>query len=271
MADTPVPTPYAKFAFDTEFFEVVGTHAAVGPTAAQRRAEEESSKQEAYNAGYSAGLAEAQKAGQADLAQLQQNLQNTLMALQKSQNERETQLLNQMLTFTRTSLHRIVGHAAEHYGAEMLESHLRSLLDKLKADESLTLRIHPAARGFHEKLQLPQAAILGLPMQINPDSSLGPTDAVVEWRNGGVESRLASHLAELDALLLSVGAQALPMNVAPPPPPSQSDGTEPSPAAPTRSQPANDAEPMMDQAAQAAKARAAELLGDEDLVDALKS
>jgi flagellar biosynthesis/type III secretory pathway protein FliH len=271
MADTPTPTPYAKFAFDTEFFEVVGTHshAAVGPTAAQRRAEEENTRQEAYNAGYNAGLAEAQKAAQGDLAQLQQNLQNTLLALQKSQNEREVQLLNQMLTFTRVSLHRIVGHAAEHYGAEMLESHLRSLLDKLKTDESLTLRIHPTARGFHEKLQLPQAAILGLPMQINPDSSLGPTDAVVEWRNGGVESRLSTHLAELDSLLLSVGAQALPMNVAPPPSP-QTEGPETaSTKASSAPQPLS-GEPL-DDAEQAAKARAAELLGDEDLVDALKS
>lgn len=265
MPDTPAP--YAKFAFDTEFFEVVGQHT-VGPTAAARKELEEQQRQQAHNDGYAAGVAEGQKQAQADLAQLQQNLQNTLIALQKAQAEREVQLLAQTLTLVRASLHRIIGHAAEHYGPELLETHLRNLLDSLKADESLTLRIHPGARGFHEKLQLPQAAILGLPMQIVPDAALGPTDAVVEWRNGGVESRLASHLAELDSLLLGVGAAPLPLSVAPPPPPGQAAAEQPAGA--PQSPPPAGGEPLSDAEA-AAKARAAELLGDDDLVEALKS
>jgi|GEM_PF-4821990 len=282
MADTNAPS-YTRFSFDNEFFEVVS------PNMPPMMRSVESVRQQGYEEGYTTGLKEGQTQAQADLARLQQHMQNTLAALQKTQTEREQQLLNQCLTLVHASLRRIIGHAAEHYGAEMLENHLRALLPLVKADETLTLRIHPSAQGYHEKLQLPQASIMGLPMQVVADGSLGPTDAVVEWRNGGVEGKLATHLAEVEKLLRGAGAAPLPeethVNLNPPTPeetaamreaqtatapqaPQADEQPEQSPETPQQAGDADDT--PITQAEKAARSRAAELLGDDELVDALK-
>lgn len=269
---TNPPSSYTKFGFDTEFFELVQgqktpASATATPvvTAADLQAQEQAERQRIYDEGFTAGMAEGQQQAQADLAQLQQHLQNALLALQTAQNEREEQLLTQTLSLLRVSLHRIVGQVADNYGPELLEHHLRTLLPLLKADEVLTLRIHPAARGFHEKLGLPQAAIMGLPMNIVSDPALGQTDAVVLWANGGVESKLETHMIAVDQLLAGAGTHMLNvehktnLNVLP--------AAAPRPAVKEADEPADD----MDTAARAAKARADALLGDEDdLVDALK-
>jgi len=285
------PTPYTKFGFDTEFFELVqgqqgNTTSSGMPSSPQAQAKlVEEARQQAYAEGYTKGLAEGQVQSQTDLAQLQQNLQNTLLALQASQTEREEQLLVQMLSLMRVSVHHMLGHVAVFLGPELLEHHLRALLPMLTQDETLTLKIHPAARGFHEKLGLPQAAIMGLPMNIVADPSLGHTDAVIQWANGGVESKLAQHLASFDALLAGAGAQMLSTEhkanlgpVAVPPATPAAPVAPPVAVAPSSADRAVEAEvpgilpDVEDEAERAAKARANALLGDEDdeMVDALK-
>lgn len=271
-------SPYTKFAFDTEFFELVagqpGTTTAATP--AQLRAQIEESKQQAYDEGYTKGLAEGQTQSQSDLAQLQQHLQNTLLALQTVQTEREEALLTQVLSLMRVTLHHLIGQAVVHYGPELLEHHMRTLLPLLRVDEALTLRIHPSARGFHEKLGLPQAAIMGLPMHISADPALGITDAVVQWANGGAESKLAQHLEAVDVLLAGAGVHIMEIT----PRPNLGVMSE----APVASvQPMQQAVPQvsaavpslmpdLDEAEKAARARANALLGDDDdeLIDALK-
>ena len=294
-------TPYTKFGFDTEFFELVqgqkvATDTIMPSSTTQLRTQLEQQRQDGFTEGHAAGLAEGmaqglaqgQEQAQADLAQLQQHLQNTLMTLQTAQTEREEQLLTQTLGLMRVTLHHLVGHAASHYAPELLEHHLRSLLPLLVKDEMLTLRINPAARGYHEKLGLPQAAIMGLPMHIQTDMSLGQTDAVVQWSNGGAESKLNDHLVAVDALLSGSGAQILPVAprpdlespVAAPAPPAPEVRTAPTPDMPqapapeafvAAPEPAAVEADMETQAEHAARARANALLGDDDdLVDALK-
>ncbi|MBI1308792.1 MAG: hypothetical protein GC129_02890 [Proteobacteria bacterium] len=272
MADLPTPPTHQKYTFDTEFFEVVGDAKSPSPTATRAPASMPANpRQKAYDEGYTTGLKEGQQQAQADLAQLQQHLQSTLTALQKTTEERESTLATQMLALLRTTLYRQVGDLMSHYPDELLEQHLRSVLPLIKADESLTLRIHPAARGYHEKLQLPQASILGLPMHIITDPSLGLTDAVVEWKNGGVESKVAQHFKALDQLLAAAGAALLPT---PPMPTEATPAAKPAtPAAATgaaATPPPAATGSAVEQATQASQSRAAELLGDEELVDALK-
>jgi flagellar biosynthesis/type III secretory pathway protein FliH len=226
-------------------------------------------RQQAYADGMAAGIVEGQNQAQADLAVVQQHMQNALMALQEAVTQREEQILTQVLSLMRVTLHQLVGLLAVTMGPELLEHHLRALLPLLKTDETLTLRVHPLARGFHEKLGLPQAAIMGVPMHIVNDATLGHTDAVILWANGGVESKLELHLAEVDRLLLGAGAQALAtdhkpnLNALSVPVEADSHTAKGVPVV----APASD----MDEATLAAKARANALLGDEDdLVDALK-
>lgn len=288
---TTPTTPYAKFGFDTEFFELVQgqqggtTNTGVPASPATQAKMVEEARQSAYAEGYAKGLEEGQAQAQTDLAQLQQHLQNTLLALQSSQTEREEQLLVQMLSLLRVSVHQLLGHVAVYLGPELLEHHLRALLPLLVSDEALTLKIHPAARGFHEKLGLPQASIMGLPMNIVSDPAMGHTDAVVQWTNGGAESKLAKHLESFDALLAGVGAQMLSTE--------HKANLSPQAAAPIAAAPVPRAVPsaadrvpevdavsdevpgilpdVEDEAQKAAKARADALLGDDDeMVDALK-
>ena len=280
-------TPYTKFGFDTEFFELVQglgdaqagapagapKVAAMPATMAQLKVQMEEARQEAYAEGYAVGMSEGQNQAQADLAQLQQHLQNALLALQTAQNEREEHLLAQCLSLLRVTLHHVVGQAMANYGPEMLEYHLRALLPLLKNDEALTLRIHPAARGFHEKLGLPQASIMGLPMHVTSDPNLGPTDAVILWANGGVESKLAQHLDAVDTLLAGAGAHMVNIehkaNLSPLPDVVKAQlHVQAQQVANVAAEPVM---PDMDEAEKAARARANALLGDEDeLVDALK-
>ena len=267
-------TPHPKFTFDTEFFEVVGGAVAGKPITAPSTPgprNPETIRQQAYAEGHAAGLVEGQQQAQADLARMQQHLQSTLHALQETVTQREAQLLNLLLGLLQGTLEHVLGHAAQHYGPEVLEHHLRQLLPLVKTDEALTLRIHPSAQGYHEKLGLPHANILGLALRIIPDASLGAVDASMEWQHGGVEARLAEHGAAIQQLLAAAGATPLPKPIfstaatpvptALPTPPLAS----PTPATPTPV--AND---PLTAAEQERKARAAALLGDDDLVDALK-
>lgn len=282
----PGSANYTKFGFDTEFFELVPGQQGGGVAAVasnpQNKAKLEEARREGYDEGYAVGLAEGQKQAQADLAQVQQHLQNTLMALQTAVTEREQVLLTQVLSLLRQTLHHLVGHAVRHYPAEVFEHHLRTLLPLLTGTETLTLRIHPSARGYHEKLALPQASIMGMAMHLTSDASLGPTDAVVEWANGGVENKLELHLKAVDELLRGVGVADLPVA------PRADLSATPAAAPETDAQPAEkpsatppttltgseaaDAADLESAAARAARERARQLLGDDadELVDALK-
>ena len=278
-------TPYTKFGFDTEFFELVQSQkglsgGAAAPATAQQKAQLEDIRRAGYDEGYATGLVEGQKQAQADLALVQQHVQNTLMSLQKATQEREEELLRQTLTLLRQTLHHMVGHAVRHYPSELFEHHLRTIIPLLGGDQSLTLRIHPSARGYHEKLALPQASIMGMPMNLKSDASLGPTDAVVEWTNGGVEAKLAQHLAAVDDLLAGAGAALLPVESRPDLSPQAATlapqaARDTDLAPPLTDQPPVASEPAADiesAAASAARDRARQLLGDDDddLVDALK-
>lgn len=272
---TPPTSPHRKFGFDTEFFELVGgTRASGDGISAPTQPSEpdaEALRQEAYAEGHAVGLAEGQTQAQADLARLQQHLQNTLLALQQANDTREEQTLNTLLGLMQRTLTHLIGHAAQHYGPEVLEHHLRQLLPLARTDETLTLRVAPQAIGYHEKLGLPQATILGITLRVATDSTLGPVDAIMEWQHGGVEARLPEHIAELEALLRAAGAQSLP------PAPLNLAAT-PSPAAPlaapvsatSAALPVTEAHTALNTAAEAMAERAAALLGDDDLVDALK-
>ncbi len=274
-----LPVPRTKFTFDTEFFEVVGTGRNAAPVQLPTTRTNEAKVQQAFTEGHAAGLQEGQQQAQADLARLQQHLQNTLHALQQSKAEAEQQMLKDMLGLVQATLHTLLGHASFHYGPEVLEHHLRSLLPLARTEEQLTLRLHPGARGYHEKLGLAQATIMGLPLRIVPDPNLGPVDAVIEWSHGGVEARLADHTNAVNTLLAAAGASPIPATdflsplglgpttatVAPTMP---SSAPAPSPATPSAK--AVVADDLLDQAARERTARAAALLGDDDLVDALK-
>lgn len=275
--------PYSKFAFDTEFFEVVS--GGIPGTAVRSPGQvQEELRQQAYAEGVAAGQAEGHAMAEAEVVRLQAYIASVTARLEDMLSERERTLLHQMLGFVRGTLQHVLGQAVKYYPDELLAHHLQTLVPLAKTGEALVLRINPQARGFHEKLSLPQANILGVPMQIVPDPALGLTDALLEWQHGGLESKAVQHLAWLNDLMTAAGAAPIPVpeatyavrdmglggarsnqHVEPP----LHTGT----AAPTL--PTATALTTMDDAAQAAlqasKDRAAALLGDDELVDALKT
>lgn len=253
MSNPPQSEKFEKFAFDNDFFElaVMGTPAAAAQAAApvQRMPKNiEAAHKQGYEEGFAEGQKQAQAAAAADMAILQQHMAAGTRALETATQQVEESFVTRGLSLLRVSLHRLMGNAAQHYPDQILEHHLRLLVASLRTSEDLTLRIHPQARTYHEKLGLAQANIQGTPFHIIPDSSLGPTDCLIEWSRGGLEAKLAEHLAKLDELLKQTGAENLP-----------------TPALPTA-----EATNPVKQATTEADQRAKQLLGDDDLVDALK-
>lgn len=246
-----------KYVFATDFFDVAMMDGLASAAPAAPRLPR--NLQEARDEGLKEGLAQGRAEGEAILQQELTALKAQVAALTSQLSGQyaawELSLTNMALSLIRATLHRLIGHAAAHYSDQVLEQHLRNLLKQLTQGEPLTLRVHPQARGYHEKLGLPQASIGQLAFRIVADDKLGPTDVVIEWPGGGLESKLAEHMANLDALLAQAGADTsletpgLPANSTLQAPP------EPSP---------------LEAAAATTKSRAAELLGDDELVDALK-
>ena len=283
--------PYSKFAFDTDFFEVVAGGVPGTATRSPSQVQEEL-RQQAYAEGMAVGQAEGQAMAQAEAVHFQAYFASMTAQLEGMLAEREQALLHQMLGFVRGTLQHVLGQVVKYYPDELLAHHLQTLVPLAKAGETLVLRINPQARGFHEKLGLPQANILGVPMQIVPDPTLGLTDALLEWQHGGLESKAAQHMAWLNDLLMAAGAAAIAVpevtyaarDVARE---MRADGQQSgglSGGGEKSAIPAGTAAPMPPPAAtpptvddvaqaalQASKDRAAALLGDDELVDALKN
>ncbi len=185
------------------------------------------------------------------MAQRLTALADQLTQAQKAWEERS---VRQLLVLWHGSFSRLLGQAVQHYPEQILEQHLKSLLPLITTGEDLTLRINPGARHFHDKLGLAHAHISGHEFRIVDDHSLPVTDCVVEWRSGGLEARVHDHEKLMAELLVQAGANV----EAPPPHPAGA------PAA------AETATGPVAEAATAAKTRASELLGDDELVEALK-
>jgi flagellar biosynthesis/type III secretory pathway protein FliH len=240
---------YSKFGFDNEFFELdVAGGLSGGPARVdiieQVRAE-----------AYAAGLNEGKNVATAEVADLTKRLTALTGQLTQAQAAWEERSLRQLLTLWHASFSRLLGQAAQHYPEQLLEQHLKNLLPLIRTGEELTLRIHPNARHFHEKLGLAHAHISGHNFRIVDDHSLPPSDCVVEWHCGGLEARVDEHQKLIAELLSSAGA---PVQA---PEPDAAATPAPQTAAPQQA-PAPASSP--------AKSRAAELLGDDELVDALK-
>lgn len=255
MSDPKILPPdqkFEKFAFETEFFAVADMDGLAAAPRLPRNIQE--AKEEGLREGLARGRAEGEAILQEELAALKQQVATLAERLSAEHAQWTADLTRQGLNLLRVTLHHLLGHAAAHYSDQVLEHHLRDLLSRLQQGEGLTLRVNPQAKGYHEKLALPQASIGHIPFKIVADPSLGPTDVVMEWPGGGLESKLADHVAALDRLLESLGAAQLP--TAPLPAESKLEGpAEESPLA---------------TAVEKTKSRATELLGNDELVDALK-
>lgn len=265
MANPPATPPgnAQKFSFDTDFFDVTVAGGVVPRTNARQDQLVNAAREEGYAAGLSEGRAQAAQAAAVEMAELKNQLHRLTEGLTEAQTAWQSTLQKQCLSLIRVTLHHLLGHAAAHYPDQLFEHFLHELLDLLRTQEDLTLRLNPQARTYHEKLALSQASISGRPFQIQPDAALGPADIIIEWRTGGVEARLPDLLTRIDQLLLSAGATALPTPEVP-----SATGFTPS-ASPAVPEPAAPA--MEDLARQQADNRASALLGDDDdLADALK-
>ena len=253
MADAPKPEQkFEKFAFETEFFAVADLEGlAAAPKLPKNLAE---AREEGLREGLARGRSEGEAILQEELTQLRAVVDALTQRLSAEHAQWTAAMAQQGLSLLRVTLHHLLGNAAAQYSDQVLEHHLRDLLARLQHGEGLTLRIHPQARAYHDKLALPQASIGNIPFKIATDPALGPTDVVMEWPGGGLESKLADHVAALDALMEQAGASALP--------------TPPLPAETRLAQPAD--ESPLSAAVEQRKSRADELLGPDELVDALK-
>jgi flagellar biosynthesis/type III secretory pathway protein FliH len=186
---------FDKFQFDTDFFEVLT------PEEVLRAEEAEQSKEQAYNEGFTAGQNKVLQDMQQQLTQQLQTMHNISQQIQHQQDVYVVALGRQALQIINQTLHQILDHAAEHYPQEILEKHLRDVIPQVPGNMPLTLKIHPDATTFHEKLGAPEATIQGRTFTIQTDPNIAPGDCVVIWDNGGVEASLKQAKQSITQLL----------------------------------------------------------------------
>lgn len=273
-----------KFEFDTDFFEV---SVSTGDTTNRPPR----TMQEAEQRGYDRGMIEGQQQAVANnKQQITQHLNTLQQALSQAQASHEQfcdLLQKQVLGLVRTTLKMIGGHLAENYPEELLDHHLRACVDQARQGQTITLYLHPSARDYHQKLQSDQITINDVPLLIATSPHLAPTDCLLEWSNGGVEAQFADILKTLDSQLESLGAGIAPeappkaAKTAPVPPAEpkapEAPAEEPTPKTEASAEPEAAATPAEPEApAESAqpvdphKQKVDELLGDEELIDALK-
>ncbi|PIZ29815.1 MAG: hypothetical protein COY40_06060 [Alphaproteobacteria bacterium CG_4_10_14_0_8_um_filter_53_9] len=263
-----IPDKLPRFTFDNDFFELANVPGGPPKQAAAPGAEKKPPKniKEALEQGYAEGFAAAQAQSEAsyqtEVDELKTAANAILQTLQTAVTEASQSLTSSGLTLLRASLHHLVGHAAENYPEQILETHLKDIVTHLSSHEELTLRIAPSARGYHEKLGLTHANIQGVGFHIKEDSGLRNTDCVAEWRRGGIEAKLQDHLEKLEALLTNAGAAGGPVPVLEK---TKAPETEPQP-----SQDKTEAPPPPPEEPIKPTSLADELRADDDMVDALK-
>ena len=271
---------FDKFAFDNDFFDVavVGKSAALG--SAPKPPSLEDQKREAFENGLNEGRRQGEAALESKLAELQTTLQHVTEALAKAQTSYAANAQHSMLGLMRLMLHKIVGHAASHYPDDVLEHHLKHMLEHVQSESILTLKIHPQTAALHEKLGTPRLSLYGHHIRVEHDSRLAVGDCQVLWDAGGVDAKLEETLANVDGLLLKAGAKPypLPPKTGAPATAAPAQAAAPAPAAAPQQEAQNNAQqhtppatPAPPPAAAAAPLPSPEdLLGDDDLIDELK-
>jgi flagellar assembly protein FliH len=176
---------FSKFEFDTDFFEVSVSGSPLGKTLTENE-----KYQQAYAEGQAAGRQQAEQdlANQVETAL--QTLQQAALQMESSQKAYFRALHHQVNQSLTILLEQVLGHAAEHYPQELLDQHLREIIDQLQEETSLVLRLNPAAAEFHQNLAEKSTTIQGLTFTIQPDPALSPSECVVEWQSGGLEAKL---------------------------------------------------------------------------------
>lgn len=195
---------FDKFKFANDFFDVsIANPGKNGSPPVDKEAE-------AYTAGEAAG----RQAAEAEIANLQQQHQQFLTTLAQevkaSHEAFQTALTTQALTLVLHTCEQLLGDAAENYPADILDRHLRQLIENITETKNITLKLNPQAAEFHKKLAGKELELNNITMNLVHDTSLSPTDCVAEWHNGGLRYTLAELNEHFRALFSSAGGAPLP-------------------------------------------------------------
>ncbi|MDD9912633.1 MAG: FliH/SctL family protein [Alphaproteobacteria bacterium] len=186
---------FDKFQFDTDFFEVLS------PAEVAAAEEADQAREQAYEEGFAAGKQKQTQEMQTQLQQQIQALQSIADEVQHQQDAYTIALGRQALTIVTQVLNQLLDHAAENYPQDILEQHLKGIIAELPQNMPLTLKIHPDAATFHEKLQAPEATIQNCSFAIQTDPQIPLGDCVAIWENGGIEAGLSQAKQQLTDLL----------------------------------------------------------------------
>ncbi len=160
-------------------------------------------RDQAFEAGRSAGISEAEAMTERLLALAQQSLGDALLRIAGAQEEANDRLVREAVAVAVEVVRKLYPEMTRHHGLDELEALLHECLSHLDRDMRVTVRIAPelleTVRTRADKVAV-EVAFEGK-LLFAADARIAPGDIRVDWGDGGAERDLERSWREIDAVL----------------------------------------------------------------------
>jgi len=174
----------------------------------QAMAEAERLKATAKEEGYAAGVAEAEKQIQAELAQMSTSLGKILDFVAGERKSLWTSYRQDLVTLLRLAVERTIGASLAGRREEILSKLLDEALELIDARDNLTLTVHPDDEPLVRELMA--RAVNDHPgvsrFQVRANPALLPGSVSLESRDGLVDNTVASRFESVETLFAQLAA-----------------------------------------------------------------
>ncbi|HVI52170.1 MAG TPA: FliH/SctL family protein [Candidatus Sulfotelmatobacter sp.] len=160
-------------------------------------------RDQAFEAGRTAGIQEAESMTERLLAMAEQSMADGLFRVQTLQAEANDQLMRDAVMIAVAVLKKLQPEMIRHHGLDEVEGLLHECLSHLDGEVKVTVRAHPdmldAVRDRAE--QVAQAVAFDGKLVYAADPRIVEGDCRVEWGDGGAERDLARTWTEIETVL----------------------------------------------------------------------
>ena len=171
-----------------------------------------------FDEGKSSGIQEGHDLAMRDFLETQQKkdgdllqaLAEKLTLFAQDSLQRDDHTFSDAILIAKALIDRILPVYCSRHGADEITAFLNEAFSCLKEEPKVTVRLHPDMLTA-VKTSLPDVlSKAGFPGKIllSKDDTLASGDCVVEWKNGGVERKMAEILKKTDALLQQYAQKA---------------------------------------------------------------
>ena len=203
----PAPDPYADQSVlqdgeDGEYYEPQEEEPPPPPPTFSEE-ELQLARDQAFEAGRAAGIAEAEALTERLVAVAEQSMADGLFRVQTQQAEANDQMMRDAVLVAVGVLKKLQPEMVRHHGLDEVEALLHECLAHLDGEVKVTVRTNPemqdSVRERAEQVSLAVAFDGKLVYAADPRIAFG--DCRVEWGDGGAERDLARSWAEIETVL----------------------------------------------------------------------